>query len=106
MKSTNDLQAMAPFVISLFFWLRGFARGSRGDVLFSLVLFVVSSFLAVLLVPHSGLFGFIGLFVFLFGLVTLTFLRRVAAGELMEPRSLRAIGAGLIIVGLIANVIL
>jgi thiol:disulfide interchange protein len=96
----------APFLISLFFWGRGLLKGNRDDILLGLVLLVLSSFLAIVVVGHSGVISFIGGFLFLFGIVSLLMRKGAVENRLMSTSGALQIGIVFVILGILASLII
>ena len=103
MKSHLEMLLAIPFLISLFFWLRGLLKGSKSDLVLGSLLLLLTTFLAIYVVGHSGVFSPIGGVLLLFGIASLLMQKNAAEKKMMSKNGVIFIGVLLIIIGILMS---
>ena len=93
-------------VASMFFWGRGMRKGKKSDLLAGPAILLVLCAVLFLLVGNSGVFELIGPIVAIFGICTLALSPFAGPNCPLVKRDRLAIGAGVIILGLVLSTIM
>ena len=89
-------------ILMFFFWIRGIKKSSKSDVLLAIFLLLFSCISLMATADSCEVFDSIGLVLIIFGIISLMLGRKTEETNLViKGSSIRAIGVGSIILGIL-----
>ncbi len=96
-----------PFLVAYLLWARGIYRSKNSDLILGLILFIFSLLFAMLRIPHSGGFSFIGPFLIVFGIISLILKNKIKDSEklFIKKDSVKGFGILAIVIGVLFSLV-